>query len=818
MPEGEGRPLQWWARLSLTARLATSAGLALAVAGFLLVSVATQRDAAFFGHHLTSRLKSEIESIGPALSSHVVIGDYAWIEQTLKDRADTSDISWVSWRDNRGAVISAGSTPPPSDAPDWFVRWVDLPEPAGFDRLEIGGEDYGEIGMTMTVAPSIDHLWKSFLGNATNLAAALGINFLGIYLILRNVLRPLEDLAAGADRLGGGELETRIAARGSPEMLRVIESFNNMAGRVQVLLTTVAGKEAAIHREKELAQVTLQSIGDAVITTDEWGRIAYLNPVAERLTGWTSHEAAGLALPKVFQIVNELTGQPIENPVAKVLRSGETVGLTNHTALVSRDGRRAIIEDTAAPIRTPDGKVLGVVMVFHDVTERREMERKITWQASHDPLTGLPNRQEFERHLAILLRSAKAKNTVHHVLYIDLDQFKVVNDTRGHVAGDELLKRVAAALQEHVRASDMLARLGGDEFGVLLDGCPQDKAVQIGEKLAEEVRGIRFSWEGKIFAATVSIGIAAVGPQTPSVQSALSGADAACFLAKEKGRNQVRAYEEADAEFARRHGEMHVVSQITDALDNHRLVLFYQRIAPQRQNGSGRDHREILVRIRGEDGEMISPGLFIPAAERFGLMPSIDEWVIRRALAAMAAAHAAGHDQETWAINVSGASLGNERFIAFVVAELKRLAAPPDSVCFEITETAAISDISHAMGFIRAVKSMGCRLALDDFGSGMSSFSYLKRLPVDYLKIDGAFVRDILTDRADLAVVESVNRIAHSLGLETVAEFVESEGAATLLRTLGVDYLQGYFIHRPEPLHPEPPTPLAGTNTEAAVA
>ncbi len=563
-------------------------------------------------------------------------------------------------------------------------------------------------------------------------------------------------------------------------------------------------KQAAdtLYEQKERAEVTLRSIGDAVITTDSDGRIEYLNPIAEHLTGWRNEEAHGKTLPEVFVIMNERTRLHALDPVARCLRDGQIVALANHTVLINRQGREIAIEDSAAPIKERNGRIIGVVMVFHDVSKSRAMAQQLTWQATHDTLTGLINRREFEKSLSQALAEAKTEHHQHVLLYLDLDQFKIVNDTCGHVAGDELLKQLAVLLQTKLREGNVLARLGGDELGVLLSYCPEDQAYHVADNLRLAVKEFRFNWEGKSFDIGVSIGMVVIDAESLNVGELLSAADMACYAAKDSGRNRIHVYRREDMMLVQRHGEMQWVNRLTRAIEQDRLVLFRQRILSIADPTGSEEHYEILIRLRGENDEIIPPGAFIPAAERYGLMPSVDRWVIRTlftAMAKQAERTVPEGDACSYAVNLSGTSLNDELLQNYVREQLLLHNIAPRRIWFEITETAAIANLPHASRFIKEMKALGCRFSLDDFGSGVSSFAYLKNLAVDNLKIDGSFVKDIVDDPIDYAMVQSINQIGHVMGLRTTAEFVENDAILSRLREIGVDYAQGYGIHRPEP-------------------
>jgi diguanylate cyclase (GGDEF)-like protein/PAS domain S-box-containing protein len=554
--------------------------------------------------------------------------------------------------------------------------------------------------------------------------------------------------------------------------------------------------EKALFEEKERLRVTLSCIGDAVITTDMAGNVAYLNPVAETMTGWTSEEAKGLPLPDVFHIVNSETNELAPNPVERVLQEEQSVGLALDTVLIQRGGQPFPIEDSAAPIRDQHGEIMGVVLVFHDVTHAQKMATQMTHQASHDALTGLINRREFERRLEHALETGKQDTRQHTLLYLDLDQFKIVNDTCGHMAGDELLRQLTTVLQAKLRRNDTLGRLGGDEFGVLLESCPTQPALKMADLLRQTVHEFRFVCKEKVFQLGLSIGLVTFSDGGETLPDILRMADAACYLAKDKGRNRVQIYTAEDAGLAQRSGEMGWVVRIQKALEEDRFVLYSQKILRLNSVEEG-DHYELLLRMQDEDGTLIPPMAFIPAAERYGLMPQLDRWVITTAFAQYSMRHPPGTPVGTCAINLSCASICDENFYEFVTEQFDRFQIPPGGICFEITETSAIANLTQAVVLIRKLKNLGCRFSLDDFGSGMSSFAYLKRLPVDYLKIDGGFVKDMMEDPIDQAMVEAINSIGHVMKIKTIAEFVENEAILEALQKIGVDYAQGYGIEKP---------------------
>ncbi len=552
--------------------------------------------------------------------------------------------------------------------------------------------------------------------------------------------------------------------------------------------------EQEVFAEKERAQVTLQSIGDAVISTCAEGLIEYLNPVAERLTGWTAEEARGRPLSEVVHLIDEGTRVSVADPVRSLLtRSGGP--RPEHPVLVTRSGREIAVQESAAPISDAGGRSVGAVFVFRDVTQERHLKRALSYQASHDALTGLINRREFDHRLQKAVARAQAGESEGALLYIDLDQFKLVNDTCGHQAGDRLMRSITGLLRARVRANDTIARLGGDEFGILVSECTLDQAVHIAEAVRQTIRGYRFEWAATTLSVGASIGVVEIKRETASAANLMSAADIACYAAKEEGRNRVHVY--ASGGVSSREREMRWAARITGAIEDGRLELYFQPIVPA-ADGPHPFH-ELMVRLRDEDGHLIMPGEFIPAAERYNVMPAIDRWVVQQATGILRERLAAAGEAPLLAVNLSGNSLNDQSFLDFVLQQAGD-AGVARSLCFEITETAAVTSLSDAMYFMQELRGRGCRFALDDFGSGLSSFMYLKTLPVDFLKIDGQFVAHVTSSPIDRSMVEAVCNIGRTLGIRTVAECVESQEVLEELRRIGVDFLQGYYLGGPQPI------------------
>ena len=564
-----------------------------------------------------------------------------------------------------------------------------------------------------------------------------------------------------------------------------------------------------LYAEKELAQVTLQSIGDGVITTDADGRIQYLNPVAEQMTGWELEKAKDKPLHEVFRLINGATNKPIVNPIVRVSRSHKVCKLAAKNSLVDRQGIRYEVEGLASPIMNRHEKLIGTAIVFRDVTVARKMARKLSWQATHDPLTKLHNRRKFEDSTTEAINNAHLNQSRHALCYFDLDRFKIVNDTCGHAAGDKLLQQITTLLKSKIRHTDIFARLGGDEFGILFYHCPIEVAKKCVNKLRKLVEDFRFIWNEKVFRITISVGLVEIKSTTEGLTSLLTSADAACYVAKQQGGNYVHLCQEQDSFVARQKGERRWIEKINRALEENSFRLYAQKIISIEPNStvninnilsSDRHHHEILLRLYDESG-ITTPGIFLPAAERYGLMPAIDRWVISTFLADYET-YCQGDRQTSglYTINLSGASINNQEFGNFLRQQFDLYRVPPHTICFEITETVAITNLENANLLISQLKDLGCSIALDDFGSGMSSFNYLKKLPIDYLKIDGSFITNIDSDEVDYATVECFKHISQIMNIKTIAEFVENQTILQNLQKIGINYAQGYGIEKPKPL------------------
>jgi diguanylate cyclase (GGDEF)-like protein/PAS domain S-box-containing protein len=632
--------------------------------------------------------------------------------------------------------------------------------------------------------------------------------------------KPITDLLRPAYRavmrkhVGGGAdpsdalmpFEVQLISNDDQGMWAELHSRRLEYGGEQALLTVARdithrkSLETSLGRGKLQARITLESIGEGVITTDRNGTIDYMNEAAEQLIGGTRSAGIGRRLLDLLSLVDEIDRSSLGDPVAKCLSERRRVNLGRRAFLLSKQAEREFsTELTASPIRGPDGQVAGCVVIFHDVSELRGLAREMSYQASHDALTGLVNRAEFERRLEAALDSARGEGVGHVVCYLDLDRFKLVNDTGGHIAGDNLLREIAALLKQRVRDSDTVARVGGDEFAMLLAGCPLDKARQIAEDVCQAVAGHQFAWQDSVFDVGVSVGLVEVGKDSGSAESVLSAADSACYIAKQQGRGRTHVYSTRDEVTARERGEIQWLQRLQRALKENGFELYVQPIVAMGRNRSG-PAAEVLLRMRDESGSVILPVHFLASAERYQLMSHIDRWVVQTTLAAIAGGAPHLPAGRTCNINLSAQTLGDDDFLEFVVDVLDHTGVSPDRICFEVRESAVVSQLDQAQRFINVLHGIGCRFALDNFGSGIGSFANLKNLSLDYLKIDGTYTRNLDTDGVNREMVAAMVKLARTLDFQVVAEQVEDQSSFEALRALGVDFVQGFAVEKPRPL------------------
>ena len=748
--------------------------------------------------NLSSSAEREVGALASALQGHALQGEYREIDRILRRYVDHTEIQQVRFRTDRITLQETAQNGKHA-YPDWFGKLIAIPAPTVEADIGFNDVSYGTLSLTQGTHAAIENLWTLVM--IYTMLIVLGM--LVVSLILRRLLkvnlRGLYDLQDAAHAFERADFAYRMPVRENapPEIQQTKLAFTHMADRLSSLLATLERKQDDLYNEKERLRVTIESIGDAVVVTDAEGRIEFINPRALELAGLTLETALGQQVADAIPMVHEESGAAVTSPIELALRRNTVIAIDNHTAIARLDGVVVAIRDTAAPIRSTSGQVQGGVLVFQDETERRKLMQRLAWQAERDHLTGLYNRREMESRMAAALHVVQDNPSRQFIFcYMDVDQFKLVNDTCGHRAGDALLQRLAALLMERVAGPHYLARLGGDEFGILFSDSNLPDAITIVQGLRDEIVRFRFAWEAHVFRSGVSFGITQIQSAMRDIGEILSQADTACYHAKSQGSNAIQVYEHTHPALRKITDEMQWVVVITRAFEEQRFELYRQKVVSLNP-ALGTQHYEVLLRLRSEDGEIIAPGELLPAAERYGLAPTFDRWVIRNLLAYLDT-HPA--DEARYAVNLSGRSLSDPAFTDFILDALDHYHVDPAQLYFEITETAAIDNLAECERLVLTLKARGIHFALDDFGKGQSSFGYLQRLPVKYLKIDGEFIRGIDHKPENFAITKAIHTLAHELDKLTIAEQVETETELACIRRLGVDFVQGYLLHRPEPL------------------
>jgi diguanylate cyclase (GGDEF)-like protein/PAS domain S-box-containing protein len=602
-----------------------------------------------------------------------------------------------------------------------------------------------------------------------------------------------------------------LGAHGEVTRVELSSTVNESAGEAVLLLTALemlpeAVTATALPAARPRAVATLDAMGESVITVDTAGRIDYLNASAETLLNQRFENAIGKSFPDVASLVDESDRHSLGDPVRMALSAGGRVTMGRRAVLVPANGAaERSVELSVTPLMSEGREMLGLVLVLHDTSELRGLTRQMTYQASHDALTGLVNRREFERRLQEAVDSAQTADTAHALCYLDLDRFKIVNDTCGHTAGDNMLREVASIIKEAVRDSDTVGRIGGDEFALLLVGCPLEKARQIADDVVSSVAGYRFVWKDKIFNIGVSIGLVEIGRSGGAIEDLMSSADSACYVAKKQGGVHVHVYSAREEVNARHSGEIQWLQKLQGALRDNKFELYFQPIVHAQVGGLRGPALEVFVRLEAENGQpAASTAEFIRAAERYRLMPHVDRWVVQAVLSALGRGGMKLPAGRSVAINIAGQTLGDTDFLEFVVECFDHTGASPSEICFEVTESSVVANLDHARRFIAVLHGMGCEFALDDFGSGLSSFSTLKTLPMDYLKIDGSFIRNLAADTVNQAMVAAMIELSRSLNFRIVAEQVEDQSSLDTVKSMGIDFVQGFAIARPQRLSVTP--------------
>ncbi len=752
-----------------------------------------------------------IRYLAPALEYGLISGNREYIDALVHNTLSIPEVAAIRVRDAEQRLLmeQAGDTPADAAEANLVFRSVIYRSEIPIDDLDNDGGS-GNSGQRETLGTLVLELSRAGIlqtrqqivrnGVLITFLSLLVTTILALY-FSRTVVLPINLLTRGIHRIRDGILGERIHTGAGGEIAVLEVGINNMSASLQLArMREKARTEDTLFIERSKAQITLEAIGEGVITTDVQGMISYLNPAAENLLGIRLEYVRGRHLHEVFRLQDMAERKPLHYPMERCLEEGRPIRHDDPVILLGRDGTEFIIRDNATPLRSRSGEITGMVLIFHDFTHIQRISDQLTFQATHDELTGLHNRREFESRLKALLSDSNFETQVHALCFLDLDQFKIVNDTCGHVAGDALLKDVARLLLAQVRRNDLVARLGGDEFGIILFNCPLKQALIVAESIRDAIRQHRCTWEEHVFEIGVSIGLVPIDSMALSPAEIMINADTACYIAKDSGKNRVHVYQPTDHDFLRRHDEIRWLRKINRALDAENFELYCQPIVPIEAADAPCKY-EILLRLRDEAG-LMSPADFLPAAEHYSLMPDIDRWVMQAFVAML---ERTGGDRfagrsHLFSINISGQSLCNDDFLDFLIHLFETRNIDPALITFEITETAAIDNHEAALNLIEGLRKLGCTFALDDFGSGLSSLRYLKELPVDYLKIDGHFVQNIETSEVNQSIIAAVTGIARALKLETIAEFVETEEAREVLRRYGIDYIQGWVIGMPRPL------------------
>ncbi len=789
---------------SFKARLKTlvigATGIALAITMLLIML----QNMIIVKSNLTKRINAQSNIIADHVAPALIFEDLTTAQDLLNAFRHESAIVLARVYNNENKIFAEYSSVSnaQSSAFDKNIKLIELTQiskPVMYNNNAIG-----EVKLWISNDELLVQLSKVLLIAFIVLIFTLLLVSFGATKMLKKIYKPIDDLSSTARRVSREKnYNLRAPISDNDEIGELSKDFNemllqiqtrdkNLETQVQERTLQLEQKNIDLEQSERLFKTAFESASIGVLLVNEFGEIVQVNQALCEMLGYEEEIILNLTIVDIAYSEDKRKGlEKFEQLVNDEL---DKFALNKRYSTQGGDIIWGQINVSA--VRDSQGKFVYAIAQLQDITESYLLSQKLTYQASHDELTGLINRYEFERRLTMLLKRAQAENSNHALLYIDLDQFKVINDTCGHVAGDDLLRKVSELMLTKIRQSDTLARLGGDEFGLLIESCNVHDAIKLAEQIRVSIEEVRFSWEGKGFAIGSSIGIIGIDQNLTSVTDVLKAADAACYAAKDLGRNQVHLYGGENSNFAYRQGEMQWVSKITEAFENSAFKLYAQPIVKISDNKIY--HYEILLRMFDDNANLIPPGAFIPAAERYNLMGKIDRWVIENTFSWL---------QENrnsslfhFSINLSGMNIGNADFLQFVIQQFDKYAINTEQICFEITETAAVSNLSSANKFILALQEKGCQFSLDDFGSGVSSFAYLKNFAVDYLKIDGVFVKDILDDPIDKAMVKSINEISHVMGKKTIAEFVESKEIFNLLAELGVDYAQGYGVGKPIPI------------------
>ncbi len=725
----------------------------------------------------------------PSISESMWGSDTEKLKTLIRGLSNLRDLNYVEITEDGDILVSFGD---PSDI-GVYSRTFPLMYHSRGNLQEIGSLHVA-FDIEAVNQRLLDRFFIILASNALKTALVVAFMFLIFNQLIIRHLSHISQYLVGLEIGTPHELlklDRQSSSANKDELDIVADSINQVLSNNETYLIELKQSQEGLLTQ---GQIISNMIEAAFLVRAIDSTILYTNPAFNKMFGYKQEEVIGKHV-SVVNAMTEISSIEIINSIRKELAvHGVWHG---DVCNIKKDGTTFWCSVNVSKFSHPNyGEVW--VSVNSDITERKTLDAKISYQASHDSLTGLISRHEFEQRVIRLLSSISKVHAEHAMCFLDLDQFKVINDTCGHAAGDELLRQLGRLLQQTIRKRDTLARLGGDEFGVLMEHCTLEQAHRFANETLKAIMDYQFFWDSNVFRIGASIGLVAITEASGNFTELFKQADAACYLAKDLGRNRIHVYHPDDTELAVRHGEMQWVGRISQALDEDRLCLYAQPIISL--ESGGRRHYELLVRMLDEQGSIIPPGAFLPAAERYNLIEKLDAWVVSHACVFLAEQPAFIDQIDFVTINLSGPSLTNQNFLESILHIFRETGVSPDKVCFEVTETIAVSNLDSAIGFIRDLKGIGCQFALDDFGSGISSFGYLKNLPVDYLKIDGMFVKDIVEDPIDYAMVKSINEIGQVMGMKTIAEFVENDEIRELLEAIGVNYAQGYGLGKPEPL------------------
>ena len=759
-------------------------------------------------YRLTNKVKTMTRILASSLEYGIISGNNAYTKSLLSDFVESNDIIKASIYNNEGKTISSIFDEKYGAIPENNRLFIETGVFRSTEQIDDFGDkdiDYKNKVGTLRVTVSTQGLDKeknAIISEGIIITLLLILITIIVTLtFIRRITTPFMTILNGIDIIREGNVGYQLESSPIKELDYLARNINAMSTSLKSAQDELVKKsDNELYVERSKALVTLESIGEGVITTDTASNITYMNPAAEILTGTRFQNMQNQSIHKVLRIRYANSASITEYPVENVIHGKDNLSHDPHLTLVKPDNTELVIKDTASPIMDRTGNVIGIALIFHDFSNVKHMSDKLAYQASHDDLTDLYNRREFEHQLQDALRDARDRDTEHTLCYIDLDQFKIINDTCGHFAGDILLKQISHQIKNRIRRHDLIARLGGDEFGIIFYDTPIHEAESLAEEIKGGVADFKYIWHDNSFDIGISVGLVPVNASVNSHSELLMRADSACYIAKDKGRNCIHTYAPSDADFIRRNTELQWYNKITDALENNDFFLFCQEIQPLiLPEGEKTGHYEVLLRMQSNDNTAM-PDEFIPAAERYLLMPRVDRWVVDTFLSSFEKKAIDNFGGNYYNINLSGQSLCDDEFLDYTIQRLQGRYINPAMLTFEITETAAISNLDKALHFINTLKKLGCRFALDDFGTGVSSFQYLHDLPVDYIKIDGKFVRNIDNNDVNHSIINAITDIGHELGLEIVAEYVEDEVIREKLKNCNIDYIQGYAVGKPFPL------------------